>query len=117
MAGSEVSFTSVKPGQPTRRVLSASANEIDVVTPPQWATHYALYVSAAARVSVENSGVKTTSDSGADTDNHSPVPANTWMNDALVPATAEHTNNLYISSATASAVYQIKFYSNTRHLG
>lgn len=111
-----MSFSQARPAQPFRRTLSATVNEVDVLTPPTWATRYALYMSAAGRVSVEPSGSKTTASVGADTDAHSPVPATTWVTDALPPPNEGGAQEVYISSATGSAVYYIKFYSESRSL-
>lgn len=116
MAGSTVAFSTARPGQPFRRTLSSTVNEVDVLTPPAWASRYALYMSAAGRVSVEPSGSKTTASVGADTDAHSPVPATTWVVDALPPPDEDGAQELYISSSTGSAVYYIKFYSESRSL-
>ena len=83
---------------------SSTVDEVDVITPPPWAKGYRLYMTNAGRVGLAQSETMTTASVLEDADEHSPIPAGAWVGDLLIGG------NIYISSATASTTYWIKFY-------
>ena len=84
---------------------SSTTQEVDVITPPTWATYYRIYFSTnAGRVGLSQSETMTTASVLEATDQHSPVPADVWMGDKLIGG------NFYVATAEVSTNYIVKYY-------
>lgn len=83
---------------------SSVVDEVDVITPPSWARFLAIYALNLSRLGLSQSETMTTSSVLENTDEHSPIPATTWLSDRLMGGP------YYVSSATASTAYFVKYY-------
>ena len=105
MAGTARDFSAVLETEGKPCTTSATQDEVDVITPPSWATFYAVLSNTTdLRLGLNQSETMTTASVLEATDEHSVIKADVWQGDKLLGG------DIYVASGGTSINYVIKFY-------